>query len=105
MLSESSDAASELAQNIDMAIDGISITPLDGGQPMTSRRAFDATFSDGILAPHHGRIVHERYASCLDEQSLHGAMSVTKSLTGSLGEMLVADGKLDDGAGVGSLPG
>ena len=63
MLSESSDAASELAQNIDMAIDGISITPLDGGQPMTSRRAFDATFSDGILAPHQGRIVHERYAS------------------------------------------
>ena len=31
------------------------------------------------LVLHHGRIVHERYAGCLDRDTLHGAMSLTKS--------------------------
>ena len=38
---------------------------------------------------HRGRVVYERYDGCMDENTLHGAMSVTKSLTGLLGEMIV----------------
>jgi len=48
-------------------------------------------------------VVYERYAGCLDAAGQHGAMSVTKSLTGLLGEMLVAEGKLDASAKVGDV--
>jgi CubicO group peptidase (beta-lactamase class C family) len=47
--------------------------------------------------------VYERYAGCLDATGQHGAMSVTKSLTGLLGEMLVAEGVIDDSARVDTI--
>jgi CubicO group peptidase (beta-lactamase class C family) len=70
---------------------------------MTWNEAFDANYTDGILVLHHGRIVYKRYAGCLTPSTLHGAMSVTKSLTGLLGEILVAEGQLDADARVGTL--
>ncbi len=96
-------AASELPVALDPAIDNIEFTPLGDDKPMTWKAAFDANYSDGVLVLHRGRIVYERYAGCLDPHTLHGAMSVTKSITGLLGEMLVAEGKLDDSARVGKL--
>src|SRR5690606_34181332 len=48
-------------------------------------------------------VVYERYAGCLDEAGQHGAMSVTKSLTGLLGEMLVAEGTIDETASVATI--
>lgn len=48
-------------------------------------------------------VVYERYAGCLDEAGKHGAMSVTKSLTGLLGEVLVAEGTLDETVKVGTI--
>ena len=52
---------------------------------------------------HQGKVVYERYAGCLDANTLHGAKSVTKSLTGLLAEVLIAEGKLDENAIVGNL--
>lgn len=98
-----SGAARDLLMASDPRIDQVRFTPLGGGTPMTWNEAFDANYSDGVIVLHHGRIVYERYAGCLDRNTLHGAMSVTKSLTGLLGEMLVAEGKLDDNARVGTL--
>lgn len=49
---------------------------------------------------HRGRIIYEYYSGCLSEQNLHAAMSMTKSLTGLLAEILVAEGTLDDTARV-----
>lgn len=95
--------ASNLPVALDPAIDNIAFTPLGGGKPMTWNEAFDANYSDGVLVLHHGRIVYERYAGCLDPHTLHGAMSLTKSITGLLAETLVAEGKLDDSARVGTL--
>lgn len=95
--------AGKLPRKLDQAIDAVSFTPIGGGDRMTWRQAFDANYTDGILVLHRGRIVYERYAGCLGETSLHGAMSVTKSLTGLMGEMLVAEGKLDATALVGTL--
>ncbi|MDR5898512.1 serine hydrolase [Halomonas vilamensis] len=63
---------------------------------MTWKAAFDANYTDGVLVLHKGRVVYERYDGCLDENTLHGAMSVTKSLTGLMAEVLVAEGKLDE---------
>ncbi len=82
----------------DADLDAVRFTPLGGGAPMTWGEAFDANYSDGVLVLHKGRIVYERYAGCLDRNTLHGAMSVTKSITGLLAEVLVAEGTLDETA-------
>ncbi|MDN5780922.1 MAG: beta-lactamase family protein [Luteimonas sp.] len=95
--------ASELPVALDPGLDAVEFTPIGGDRPMTWRAAFDANYTDGVLVLHRGRIVYERYAGCLDQHTLHGAMSVTKSLTGLLGEILVAEGKLDETARVGDL--
>jgi hypothetical protein len=74
----------------------VAFTPLGGGDPMTWDAAFNANYTDGLLVMHKGRVVYERYDGCLDADTLHGAMSVTKSLTGLMAEVLVAEGKLDE---------
>lgn len=89
-------ATSQLPVSLDAGIDGVTFTPLGGGDAMTFDAAFDVNYTDGILVMHKGRIVYERYDGCLDENTLHGAMSVTKSITGLLAETLVAEGKLDE---------
>ncbi len=96
-------AARPLPTAMDASLDAVRFTPLGTNQKMTWAEAFDANYTDGIVVLHHGRVVYERYVGCLTEHTLHGAMSVTKSLTGLLAEMLVAEGKLDDTALVGSL--
>ena len=97
------EGASNMPVELDQEIDDITFTPIGGDAPMTWRQAFDANYTDGLLVMHRGAIVYERYAGCLDENKLHGAMSVTKSVTGLLAEMLVADGDLDETALVGDL--
>lgn len=87
----------------DPAIDGLTFEPLGGGETMTWREALAANYTDGIVVLHEGRIVYERYAGCLTERGRHGAMSVTKSLVGLLGEILVVEGVLDENARVGTL--
>lgn len=87
----------------DPGIDGVTFTPLGGGEPMTWEDSLAANYTDGILVLHRGRIVYERYLGCLDEAGKHGAMSVTKSVVGLLGEILVAEGRLDETARVATL--
>ena len=96
-------AAHELPAALDAKLDAVTFKPIGGNKTMTWRESFDANYADGIIVLHHGRVVYERYAGCLDANTLHGAMSVTKSLTGLLAEVLVAEGKLDPKALVGSL--
>ena len=97
------DGAREFETSLDPSIDAVSFTPLGSKKAMTWNDAFDANYSDGVIVLHHGKVVYERYDGCLDKHTLHGAMSMTKSLTGLLGEMLVAEGRLDDKALVGSI--
>lgn len=92
-----------LARDIDATIDAVKFTPLGGGTEMTWAQSLDANYTDGIVVLHEGKIAYERYFGCLDEAGQHGAMSVTKSLTGLMGEMLVAEGKLDENAKVASV--
>ncbi len=90
-------------RKIDPSIDAITFTPLSGGKDMSFAESFSANYADGIVVLHEGKIVYERYAGCLDDAGQHGAMSVTKSLIGLMGEMLVAEGTLDETARVGAL--
>lgn len=81
---------------LDDGIDDVTFMPLRGEEEMTWEEALSANYTDGMLILHEGRIVYERYIGCLDEAGQHAAMSMTKSFTGTLAEMLVAEGALDD---------
>ncbi|MEM9430101.1 MAG: serine hydrolase [Pseudomonadota bacterium] len=78
------------------AIDALTFTPLGEGGEMTWAQSLDANYTDGMLILHRGRIVYERYFGCLEEEGKHAAMSMTKSVTGLLAEIMVAEGSLDD---------
>ncbi len=88
---------------IDKNIDGVSFTPLGGGKPMTWEISLSVNYTDGILIIHEDRIVYERYFGCLKETGKHVAMSMTKSMTGLLAEILVSEGQLDASARVASI--
>lgn len=63
---------------------------------MTWKASLDANYTDGMLILHRGEIVYEYYSGCLDREGRHGAMSVTKSFVGTIAEILIAEGELDD---------
>jgi len=77
-------------------IDELTFTPIDGAEEMTWEESLYANYTDGMLIMHQGKVVYERYFGCLEEDGKHAIMSMTKSITGLLGEILLADGVLDD---------
>jgi CubicO group peptidase (beta-lactamase class C family) len=93
----------KLSYAIDDGIDTVRFKPLGGDEPMTWKESLSANYTDGILIIHKGRIVYERYFGCLNEMGKHAAMSMTKSMTGLLAEILVAEGRLDDTAKVSKI--
>lgn len=96
-------APSQLSVALDPGIDAVRFTPMGGGEPMTWEESLGANYTDGMLVMHRGRIVYERYFGELDEAGVHAAMSMTKSMTGLLAEILVAEGALDDEARVDTI--
>lgn len=77
-------------------IDALSFTPMNGTRPMTWEESLYANYTDGMLIMHKGQVVYERYFGCLEEDGKHAIMSMTNSITGLLGQILVAEGVLDD---------
>jgi CubicO group peptidase (beta-lactamase class C family) len=75
----------------------LKLTTMDG-RLMTFDQALAETYADGVVVLHRGRIVFERYFGALEPHKQHIAMSVTKSFTGVLAGILVAEGKLDPAA-------
>ena len=96
-------APSKLNYALDKNIDAITFIPTNSKRPMTWRQSLDANYTDGIMIMHHGKVVYERQNGCLNELGNHAAMSMTKSMTGLLAEILVTEGKLDDKALVASI--
>jgi CubicO group peptidase (beta-lactamase class C family) len=88
---------------LDGSIDSVTFTPLGSSERMTWKESLAANYTDGMLILHKGRIVYERYFGALTESGKHAAMSMTKSMTGLLAEILVAEGLLDDRATVASI--
>lgn len=77
-------------------IDDVTFTPQNSTETMTWKESLYANYTDGMLILHKGRVVYERYFGCLREDGKHAAMSMTKSITGLLAEIMVVEGKLDD---------
>jgi len=77
-------------------IDTVTFTPLNGSGKMTWKESLGKNYTDGMLILHKGKIVYERYFGELKPGGVHAAMSVSKTFTGTLGAMLIAEGVLDE---------
>jgi CubicO group peptidase (beta-lactamase class C family) len=92
-----------LGYALDDGIDGLTFTPIGSRETMTWKQSLSTNYTDGILIIHKDKVVYERYFGVLNEMGQHAAMSMTKSLTGLLAEILVVEGQLDDAAKVESI--
>ncbi len=100
--------ASVSPRDIDPAIGDLRFKPWGATNAMTFDEAFEANYTDGLIVMHRGRVVYERYAGCLAHPGaralgIHGVMSVTKSITGLMAEILISEGTLDESAPVTDL--
>ena len=77
-------------------IDALTFRPMNSDAEMTWEESLYANYTDGMLIIHEGRVVYERYFGCLAPDGKHAIMSMTKSITGLLAQILVAEGALDD---------
>lgn len=80
------------------AIDALTFSPIDSDEMMSWEDSIYANYTDGLMIIHKGRVVYERYFGCLTPDGKHAAMSMTKSITGLLASILIAEGKLNDSA-------
>ena len=83
-------------EKYDNAINTLSFFPLNSSESMTWEESLSKNYTDGILILHKGKIVYEKYFGELKSDGVHAAMSVSKTLTGTLGALLVEEGKLDE---------
>jgi CubicO group peptidase (beta-lactamase class C family) len=65
--------------------------------------ALKGTNADGFIALKDGKVLVEKYYNGQTPESRHIMMSVTKSFTGIIGEMLILEGLLDDSELIGSV--
>lgn len=85
---------------LDSDIDALTFRPAGSSQTMTWQASLAANYTDGILIMHRGSVVYERYFGALSADAKHVAMSVSKSFTGTLAAILVAEGRLNPAARV-----
>lgn len=81
-------------------LDAVTFKVLGNDKTLTWGEAFNANYTDGIVVLHKGKIVYEKYAGALTADGQHVAHSVTKSFFGLIGQILVAEGTLDENAPV-----
>lgn len=86
----------EFKSKIDKRIDTIRFIPLFETEKMTWHDALNKIYTDGIIVLHKGKIVYENYFGALQPNGTHAVMSISKSFTGTLGALLVAQGVLDE---------
>lgn len=84
-----------LLTNIRKEIDQVKFLPLGENKTMTWAESLEKVYADGVIIMQHGKIVYEKYFGALKPDGQHAAMSVTKSVTGTLGIMLVKEGLID----------
>jgi CubicO group peptidase (beta-lactamase class C family) len=64
------------------------------GEDWTLRQMMDATYVDGLMVVHDGRVIFEDYVDGMTPATTHLCQSVSKSLTATLTGVLVGDGRL-----------
>jgi len=86
----------EFQVELDVQIDSLTFMPWDRDQKMTWAKSLPTNYTDGMLILHKGKIIYEKYFGALKPEGVHAAMSVSKTLTGTLGALLVHEGVLDE---------
>lgn len=86
---------------LDDNIDTVRFFPTGADKSITWKESLALNYTDGIIILHAGKIVYEKYFGELTPDRVHAVMSVTKSVTGTLASVLVAEGTLDPSAKVG----
>ncbi len=81
-------------------IDGVTFVPMGSNTAMSWQQSLLANYTDGLIILHKGKVVYEYYTGCLQPDNLHAAMSMTKSLTGLVAQVLIENGQLDEHAKV-----
>ncbi|WP_157214999.1 serine hydrolase domain-containing protein [Flavisphingomonas formosensis] len=61
------------------------------------------SYTDALIVLHRGAIVHEYYANGMTAASPHMLFSITKSIIGLVAERLIATGRIDPDAPVGTV--
>ena len=89
-------APQPLPYQLDARIDSVRFLPWGAKSEMTWEASLWKNYTDGIIVLHKGQVVYERYFGALNEERVHAVMSLTKSFTGTLASMLVAEGVLDE---------
>lgn len=89
---------SALPKSLRADLDGVTFTPRGGQGEMTWAQAIEGVYADGIIVLHRGRIVYEQNKGVMDGDRPHIAFSVSKSFSGTLAELLIAEGKIDQNA-------
>lgn len=74
---------------------GASASVTMDGRHMTFAGMLEETYADGIAVLHRGKLIYERYFGALKPHKPHISMSVTKSFTGTLAGILIAEGRID----------
>ncbi|MEL0167378.1 MAG: serine hydrolase [Pseudomonadaceae bacterium] len=99
-----SGAASELPRGTDLSaeIDALRIT-LNDGSEIDFPEFLSRSYADACVILHRGKVVYEHYPNQPDPLSPHMLWSVTKSFTGLIAAMLIAEGVLDPTAQVTDL--
>ncbi|SKB71622.1 hypothetical protein SAMN05660776_2669 [Salegentibacter holothuriorum] len=90
------EASEALQYNLDSHIDSLTFIPWNSKKPMSWEASLWENYTDGMIVLHKGKVVYERYFAELTETDVHAVMSLTKSFTGTLASILVAEGTLDD---------
>ncbi|MGI9009191.1 MAG: serine hydrolase domain-containing protein [Streptosporangiaceae bacterium] len=70
------------------------------GREQTIAGWLDASWTDGFLVLHRGRLVTEQYLNGLEPDTPHLLMSVSKSVTAAVAGVLAGQGRLDPAAEV-----
>lgn len=97
-VASSKDSRYRFKEKPNRGIDSVRFIPYGSSTPMTWHTSLRKNYTDGMIILHKGRIVYERYFGALDRVGIHAAMSVSKTFTGTLGALLVAEGVLDEDA-------
>ncbi|MBM7844566.1 serine hydrolase domain-containing protein [Herpetosiphon giganteus] len=72
------------------------------GQEFDFNHMVEQSYTDGIMVLHRGKVIYERYLNGMQPQTLHAWASGSKSVTGTLAALLVAQQLLDPQAIVAS---
>lgn len=81
---------------------GLDVTP-PGKSPQTLEGWRNATYTDGLIVLHKGKIVYEYYAPGFSPRQPHALWSMSKSILGILAQLEISSGRLDPAAKVGNL--